>query len=796
MKDEDRIVVALAALLHDIGKFEQRSMSKMKRHQILGSEFANTYLPNFGSNIKERVSRIISDHHNNKSDDILTKIVMKADALSASERLRVYEDTQEDGKDTTYYDVQRRLSSVFNPKYYYLIQPITLDPIPQPKADYASSVDEYKSAWDGFVHDVKLLESITMPYTYIESLLYIMKKHLLFIPSAPAYESVPTISLYEHLRLTMAIALSLYDYCFIDNNLDVNRLEHKKKLMLIYGDIGGIQRFIYTIAPKGAAKALRARSFFLNMVSDAIAKYIVNRLQLSSANIIFSAGGNFEILAPLTQCWQIEEIEKDIMKFLLSRFDGRLYITIAHTELEDNELDRTDRVEFTPAKRIGEIIEEKKRKPFFTNISIDYEKLFGPLERRSKVCHVCDSETDEDEDEEGVVKCTICKAIEGIAKPLASASYIVEISTSTNRNRLYEWDDERFYSRGLYLDRLGLCYVLIKDDNALKAVLRSISEDDRLTIYSINRLDAIDKMINAVREVNTNQDHNSNTNPKPIDCVLGYKLIANVTPLKNNDIKTFDEIAYESRGDKLVGVIRMDVDNLGRFFINTTTLSEYSTKSTLLSLFFDGYISTICKKYPDVYTIYSGGDDLFIIAPWDKTVDLAKEIREKFTYYTAGYDNPALTISAGLLFTDPRLPIHVFAEVSRQMLEKAKHNADKHYNEKNKINVFGYVVKWDIYNDLLDIYSKLKELVEEGKLSRSFITNMLHVWMTSKTNDESLGVLRYRLKYIVGKAVASTNNEDSKQSIIEYIDKKGIGSFINYLGLPLKLVELATRSGV
>ncbi len=783
MNYEDRIVVALAALLHDIGKFEQRSKRLRRQHQTLGSDFVNEYLPNFGSNIKERVSRIIRDHHDNTNDDPLTKIVMSADALSASERLRVHEVSlyQEDSK--LFYDVHRRLSSAFNPNYYYPIQPITLEHIPKPTTEITTNEDEYSSSWEMFINDVKRLKSITMPYTYIESLLYIMKKHLLFIPSAPAYEDIPTISLYEHLRLTMAIALSLYDYCCIDNNLDVNRLKNKEKLMLIYGDIGGIQRFIYTIAPKGAAKALRARSFFLNVVSDAIAKYIVNKLNLSSANIIFSAGGNFEILAPLTHYSQIEEIENDITRFLLNRFDGRLHITIAYTKVEDSELNRAERGEFTPAKRIREIIEEKKRKPLFTNLSIDYDKIFGPLERRSKVCHVCDSETDEEEDEEGVVKCTICKTIEGIAKPLASTSYIVEISTKSNGGRSYEWADERFYSMGLnFIDELGLCYVLIRDEDALKALLRSVSKDDHITIYSINRLDAIDSMLNAIREVNTTPD-----------CVLGYKLIANNTPLKDDgNIKTFDEIARESKGDKLLGVIRMDVDNLGRFFNNTAILSEYSTKSVLLSLFFDGYISTICSRYHDVYTIYSGGDDLFIIAPWDVAVDLTKDIRKEFSSYTAEDQKTTLTISAGLLFTDPRLPVHVFAELSKQMLEEAKHES----KEKNRINIFGHILRWDTYCELLDMYVNLNEPVEKEELSRSFITNMLYVWMASKINDEPISVLRYKLKYIVGKTISTVKNEDKKELIKEYIDEKGIGRFINHIVVPLKLVELATRREV
>ncbi|MFN4336710.1 MAG: HD domain-containing protein, partial [Candidatus Nitrosocaldus sp.] len=155
-EDIDRIVVALAALLHDIGKFEQRSKRLMIQHQICGSKFVEEYLPNFSNNIKERVSRIIRDHHDHTSNDPLTRIVMSADALSASERLRAHEASlyQEDGKNKFYNDIGRRLSSVFNPDYYYTIQPITLDYIPEPTTEITISDNEYISAWEKFLNDV------------------------------------------------------------------------------------------------------------------------------------------------------------------------------------------------------------------------------------------------------------------------------------------------------------------------------------------------------------------------------------------------------------------------------------------------------------------------------------------------------------------------------------------------------------------------------------------------------------------------------------------------------------------
>ncbi|MEM2162749.1 MAG: type III-A CRISPR-associated protein Cas10/Csm1 [Candidatus Nitrosocaldus sp.] len=768
--EEDRIVVALAALLHDIGKFQQRGNRPRIKHQELSSQFVLEHLPDFGNGIREKVSRIVREHHNHTTDDVLTKIVIKADGLSASERLRsneIYEDQGDYTAPMKYHDLHRRLSSVFNHDYYYPLNPITLDNIPEPTKVQDVTKQEYDEAWRAFINDVCRLIFIKDPYKYLESLLHIMKKHLFFIPSAPAFEEVPTISLYEHLRMTMAIALCLYDYCYINNNLNSKRLEEPKKLMIVRGDIGGIQRFIYTITPKGAAKALRARSFFISMICDAIARYIVDRLRLSSANIIFSGGGQFEILAPSTV--SIKDIESDIMEFLLNRFNGRLYITISATEIEDSELERVDGGKF--ASRLLNAIEEKKRTPIPPELCEQLERIFGPLDRKDNICHACNEETDEKADEEGVIKCRICNDIEGIAKPLASANYLIEIRT----NSRYDWRDERFYSIN-FTDRLGLCYVLVKNDDALRDVLQSVSKEDILTIYSINRMD-IGQSINTLSIADES------------NVILGFKLIANVTPMRDGDIKTFDEIANESKGDKLLGIIRMDVDNLGEFFGRTTTLSEYSTKSALLSLFFDGFINTICRNYKDIYTIYSGGDDLFIISPWNTALDLVKQINEEFRKYTSS----SLTISAGVLFTDPRLPVHIFAETVKNMLDKAKYSNN---GRKNRICVFEYPLTWDTFNELFNIYKRVEKIVDEDRISRASITKMIYAWTASKVNGESISVLRYKLKYIIGKTISTINDENVKGIIIEEVDKKGLGNFINYISIPLKWVELATREEV
>src|SRR5207248_215937 len=61
-----------------------------------------------------------------------------------------------------------------------------------------------------------------------------------------------------------------------------------------------------------------------------------------------------------------------------------------------------------------------------------------------------------------------------------------------------------------------------------------------------------------------------------------------------------------------------------------------------------------------LYTIYSGGDDLFVVGAWDRLPLLADAVRREFHEYCA--HNPALTISAGIAIDDRRFPLYQLDE--------------------------------------------------------------------------------------------------------------------------------------
>lgn len=152
-------------------------------------------------------------------------------------------------------------------------------------------------------------------------------------------------------------------------------------------------------------------------------------------------------------------------------------------------------------------------------------------------------------------------------------------------------------------------------------------------------------------------------------------------------------LAKASCGKKMLGALRMDVDNLGILFTQgfdgkKFDLPRYSAFSRQLSLFFTVYMNLLCQgkndqpldimdKKPDqsqqgrnVSIVYSGGDDLFIVGAWDEITELACDIAGIFNTYFG--DNPDISISGGVILTNPHFPLYQIAHLSHKAEQKAK----------------------------------------------------------------------------------------------------------------------------
>ena len=74
-------------------------------------------------------------------------------------------------------------------------------------------------------------------------------------------------------------------------------MEKEQRKYLLKGDISGIQEFIFNVQSDGAAKTLKAKSYYVSVISELCFNYCYKKLKDvgMSVELIFSGGGNFFI---------------------------------------------------------------------------------------------------------------------------------------------------------------------------------------------------------------------------------------------------------------------------------------------------------------------------------------------------------------------------------------------------------------------------------------------------------------------------------------------------------------------
>lgn len=91
-------------------------------------------------------------------------------------------------------------------------------------------------------------------------------------------------------------------------------------------------------ATRGLSKRLRGRSFLVSLLTDFIANLFIEELQLAEANLIYSGGGHFNIIAPFNKD-NIEKIElllKKINLALYDKFGNRINLIIGTTICDES----------------------------------------------------------------------------------------------------------------------------------------------------------------------------------------------------------------------------------------------------------------------------------------------------------------------------------------------------------------------------------------------------------------------------------------------------------------------------
>lgn len=126
------------------------------------------------------------------------------------------------------------------------------------------------------------------------------------------------------------------------------------------------------------------------------------------------------------------------------------------------------------------------------------------------------------------------------------------------------------------------------------------------------------------------------------------------------------------------------------------------------------------------YTLYAGGDDVFVLGPWEATIRLAMAIERDFCRFVG--ENPNLTLSGGLVCVKPKFPVPRFAELAEDALARAKgaRYADP-LQRGDHLCLFDTVVCWREAEELLEFGEDLYIAVQSKQIAKGFVYFLLRL---------------------------------------------------------------------
>ncbi len=236
---------------------------------------------------------------------------------------------------------------------------------------------------------------------------------------------------------------------------------------------------------------------------------------------------------------------------------------------------------------------------------------------------------------------------------------------------------------------------------------------------------------------------------------------------KNNDeILEFEDFAINSKGAKAIAVLKADVDGMGNYIKNsdiTNSFENFDLFSKTLDNFFSLYIPRkMQEEYKNTYTVFAGGDDLFLLGSWDVILELARFIESEFKRFVK---NKEITISFGIALTKPSKPISYLAMETEYLLEKSKD-----LEGKDAITLFGETVKWLDYKKVFSEFDSVFKPFEKKEINTAFLYRLLEFCKMSKKVKYERDILSTIWKSKLSYSF-SRNNDKLGEDIYRLLDQ-------------------------
>ena len=222
-------------------------------------------------------------------------------------------------------------------------------------------------------------------------------------------------------------------------------------------------------------------------------------------------------------------------------------------------------------------------------------------------------------------------------------------------------------------------------------------------------------------------------------------------PRAGNAPLTFEELAHRSRGDSRLAILKADVDDMGvrvgQIAGEDPSCGRLRSFSRALQRFFAEQMQDAAEPpSPEIYTLYAGGDDLLLVAPWQVMLEFAGALAHEFRRGPAREYGP-LTLSAGIALSPYRVPIRHAVERAEILLESAKRQPGK-----NRCAALGAQWSWDRHREVIDHGKRIADAVEleSGGIHRSLLHRLLQI-AVGTTREGQLRTARWA--YQIGRNV-------------------------------------------
>ncbi|HMM45154.1 MAG TPA: type III-A CRISPR-associated protein Cas10/Csm1 [Candidatus Macondimonas sp.] len=782
--------VALAAYLHDLGKFAERARIEeaqqkdadgnsraeigkqlycpqfdgrythvhaaytaiafdlLERHlpELVGADMA-PFRPWSDRDADDSLINAAARHH--KPDTFLQWIIATADRVASGferEEFEAYNRAADDPNLRTNHYTARQLTLFEQVRLFddersrtqshawryplKALSPQTIFPVEakacEPKNNDAAQA-EYRALWREFsarLEDIPPAHRANLPL-WLDHFDTLWQCYTQAIPAATAGNTKPEVSLYDHSRTTAALAAALWRFHHDrgdDPDATARALRQRSdwdedKFLLVQGDFSGIQDFIFATGgetQKRAAKLLRGRSFYVSLLTECAALRVLEALGLPPTSQIINAAGRFLIVAPHSPAVlaALAEVQREFDAWFLQHSFGQTGIGLATLPASCNDF-RHGSGDASPFKELMRRLFENQEEGKLRRLGLCGEAAPEPIFRNfleafdpdKRACAV-DGRSPATEPLEGTTHYISLLAADQIAAGGWLASDDKErllitrapIGHGALRVPIFGYH-AAFTGSEEASGRFG---ALARSGELRRAWDYSLPLDAAAPLWAGYARRAVNGYVPRFDEKSAQDDWRYGGIEDGDD------------ERRPGAVKTLNHLACEDKRlnehGKAVGVealmtLKGDVDNLGLIFqrgLEHYSFAKMAALSRQMNAFFTVHLPALCRgRFPNTYTVFAGGDDFFLIGPWQQTLLLARQMRADFARYVA--HNPELHFSAGLSMTKPGLPIRDLGNLAEETLEQAKAVGPKEQPAKckNAVSAYGRAVPWARFEQLL-----------------------------------------------------------------------------------------------